>query len=73
MAKLFLLSIIIGMITLAVRAARTADARAGLRKALIQVAVLNAAYLFGLMFLYGRSGAIHAAYMAGIVLLFRFI
>ena len=73
MAKFFLLSVIIGMIALSVRAARIKNARAGLRKAVIHVGIFYALYLFGLMFLYGKSGSIHAAYMAGIVLLYRFI
>jgi len=73
MAKFFLLSIIIAMIVLPARAARIKDPRVGLRKLMIHMAVYGVLYVFGLVYLYGRSGSIHALYMAGIVLLYRYI
>lgn len=73
MAKFFLLSIIIALFSLPARAARIENPRAGLRKALIHIAVYNAAYCFGLLYLYGKSGTVHALFLAGIVVLFRFI
>jgi hypothetical protein len=73
MAKFFLLSIIIAMIALPTRAARHKNPREGLRKAVIHVAVYYAFYVAGLFFIYGRSGSVHALYMAAIVLTYRFI
>ena len=54
MGKLFLLSIIIAPIVLPLRAARSKNARKGLRKTLIQMALFNVFYLFVLLFIYGR-------------------
>jgi hypothetical protein len=54
MAKLFLLSIVIATIALPAQAARQKNSRRGLRRALAYVAVFNAFYLFGLLFLMGR-------------------
>lgn len=46
MKKLLLLSVIIAAIALPARAARAKNAREGLRKTLIQVAIFNVIYLF---------------------------
>jgi NADH:ubiquinone oxidoreductase subunit 3 (subunit A) len=73
MAKFFLLSIIIAMIVLPARAARIKDPKLGLRKLMMHMAVFCGLYAFGLVYLYQRSGSIHAVYMAGIVLLYRYI
>jgi hypothetical protein len=54
MAKLLLLSIIIATIALPVRAAKSKQPRAGLKKALLQMAIFNVFYLGGLLYLYGR-------------------
>lgn len=45
MKKLILLSVIIAAIALPARAARAKNARVGLRRALIQVAIFNFIYL----------------------------
>jgi hypothetical protein len=73
MAKFFLLSIIIAMISLPTRAARHKNPREGLKKAIKHVAIYYAFYVAGLFFIYGRSGSIHALYMGAIVLVYRFI
>jgi hypothetical protein len=54
MSKLILLSIVIGMITIPVRAARVKDARKGLRKVIVQTLIFEVVYLFALRFLWGR-------------------
>ena len=54
MSKALLLSIVFAMVALPARAAREKDARKGLRKALLYLALFNLFYLFNLMFLYGR-------------------
>lgn len=46
MKKLILLSVIIAAIALPARAARTKNARLGLRKTLIHTAIFNLIYLF---------------------------
>ena len=73
MAKFFLLSIIIAMISIPTRAARAATAAEGLRRTLIHIATFYALYLVGLKFIFGRSGTVHLAYMIFIVLLLRFM
>ncbi|HKO52821.1 MAG TPA: hypothetical protein VJV79_34170 [Polyangiaceae bacterium] len=73
MAKFFLLSIIIAIMSLPARAARLEDPREGLRRALINVAIFDVLYMVGLKWLYGKSGATHAVYMLCIVLLFRYL
>jgi len=72
MAKLFLLSVIIAIIALPARAARSANPRLGFRKALIHVSVFFAFYLVGLLWVYGKSGAVHAVYMLVIALVYRY-
>jgi len=72
MPKLFLLSIIIALIALPARAARAADPRLGLRKAVIHVSAYFAFYLVGLLLVYGKSGPVHAVYMLFIVLAYRY-
>ena len=72
MAKLFLLSIIIAIITLPARAARSANARLGFRKALIHVSVFFAFYVVGLLWVNGRSGIVNALYLLIIVLVYRY-
>jgi hypothetical protein len=54
MSKLILLSILIATIALPARAAREKNARRGLRKALVYMAIFNFFYLFSLLFLWGR-------------------
>jgi hypothetical protein len=55
MSKLLLLSILIATIALPARAAtRSKNPKVGLKKALLHVAIFNAFYLFGLLYLYGR-------------------
>ena len=54
MGKLLLLSIVIATVAIPARAAREKNARKGLRKALLQMAVFNVFYLLGLLYLYGR-------------------
>jgi hypothetical protein len=54
MSKLILLSIIIAMIAIPVRAARERDPRKGLRKTIIQMLLYEAFYLLALRYLYGR-------------------
>ena len=49
-----------------------ANARAGLRTAFIHVAVYFFLYLVGLLYIFGKSGAVHAVYMLIIVLIYRF-
>jgi hypothetical protein len=53
--KLLLLSIVVATIALPARAAtKSKNPKAGLKKALVHVAIFNAFYLFVLLFLYGR-------------------
>jgi len=73
MAKFFLLSIVIALISIPARAARHENPRVGLRAALINMAVFDLFYMIGLKYLFGRSGSVHAAYMAGIILTFRYL
>ncbi len=54
MTKLLLISILIAPIVLPARAATAKNARAGLKKTLVQMAIFNVFYLFSLLFLYGR-------------------
>jgi hypothetical protein len=54
MGKLLLLSILVGPIVLAARAANVKNSRTGLRKAIVQIAIFDAVYLFFLLFVYGR-------------------
>jgi hypothetical protein len=54
MAKLLLLSIVIAIIALPAKASGVASPRAGLRKALIWMAVFNIVYLFSVMYVYPR-------------------
>ena len=54
MQKLILLSVIIASIVIPIRATRAKNARLGLRKALIQMAVFNLFYLFLLIFVWNR-------------------
>jgi len=55
MSKLLLLSILVATIALPARAAtKSKNPKAGLKKALVHVAIFNALYLFGLIYLYGR-------------------
>ncbi len=54
MSKLVLLSIMIATVALPARAARQKSPKRGLRKVVVQIAVFNALYLFGLLFIYGR-------------------
>jgi hypothetical protein len=72
MAKLFLLSIIIALLSLPARAAHMANARAGLKKAFLHVGIYFTLYLIGLKFIFGKSGAVHAVYMLIVVLIFRY-
>lgn len=54
MAKLLLLSIMLGTVALPARAARHKSARMGLRKALIWVATFNVIYLISLRLIWHR-------------------
>jgi len=54
MSKLMLLSIMIAMIALPARAARTKNPRAGFKKFVVHLLVFEAIYVFCLKFLYGR-------------------
>ena len=54
MAKLLLLSIMLGTVALPARAARNPSARAGFRKALIWVATFNIIYLISLRLIWHR-------------------
>lgn len=54
MAKLILLSALIGTVVLPVRAAREPDPWVGLRKLLKHSLYLHVAYAFALRFLWGR-------------------
>jgi hypothetical protein len=54
MAKVLLLSIMIGIVALPARAAREKDPQLGLRKALTWVAVFNVLYLISLRFIWHR-------------------
>jgi hypothetical protein len=54
MQKLILLSVIVASIVIPVRATREKNARAGLKKALLQMAIFNLVYLFLLIFVWGR-------------------
>ena len=71
MAKFFLLSIIIALVSLPAQAARIENSYLGLRRALINIAIFEALYMVGLKYMYGRSGALHALYLLVIVLVFR--
>jgi len=72
MAKLFLLSVMIAVIALPARAARSANPRLGFRKALIHASVFFAFYVAGLIWVNGRSGAVNGLYMLAIVLVYRY-
>lgn len=52
MAKLLLLSVIIGTISVPILSAGLTDARRGLFRALAVVAVFNLLYLLGILFVY---------------------
>jgi hypothetical protein len=52
MSKLILLSAIIGMVSIPTRAARAADPMQGLRQAMKQTLILQAAYAFALVFVW---------------------
>ena len=67
-----MLSVMIAMIALPARAARSANPRLGFRKALIHVSVFFAFYVAGLLWVNGRSGAVNALYMLAIVLVYRY-
>jgi hypothetical protein len=54
MSKLILMSIIIATVVIPTRAAREKNPRNGLRKAVVQMLLFEAFYLFALRFLYGR-------------------
>jgi hypothetical protein len=54
MAKLVLLSIVIAIIALPSKAAGVVSPRAGLRKALLWMAVFNVIYLFSILYVYPR-------------------
>ena len=54
MKKLILLSVIIAAIVIPVRNARAKDARAGLKKTLIQAAAFNFVYLLLVIYLWNR-------------------
>jgi hypothetical protein len=55
MSKLLLLSILVATIALPARAAtKSKNPKAGLKKALVHVAIFNVMYLLGLIYLYGR-------------------
>jgi hypothetical protein len=55
MSKLLLLSILVATIALPARAAtKSKNPKVGLKRALVHVAIFNAFYLFGLLYLYGR-------------------
>jgi len=52
--KLILLSVIFASIAIPARAARMKDGRAGLKKALVQMAIFDAVYLILLTQVWGR-------------------
>jgi hypothetical protein len=54
MAKLILISILFAMIGIPARAAREKNPRKGLRKALVQMLLFEAFYLFALRYLYAH-------------------
>ena len=54
MAKLILMSIIIGMIVIPVRLSREGDSRKTTRKLIKQMLIFEVIYLFALRFLWGR-------------------
>jgi hypothetical protein len=54
MAKLLLLSIILGTIAVPVRAARQKNPQLGLKKALTGLAILNVCYLLAVWFVWPR-------------------
>lgn len=54
MSKLILMSIIIGMVVIPVRASRLKNPRKGLRKVFVQMLLFEIFYLFALRYLYGR-------------------
>ncbi len=72
MAKLFLLSVMIAIVALPARAARSANPRLGFRKALIHVSVFFAFYVAGLLWVNGRSGALNGLYLLLIMLVYRY-
>jgi hypothetical protein len=54
MKKLLLLSILVASIVIPARAARAKNPRAGLKKALVNMMIFNAIYLFALLYVYNR-------------------
>ena len=54
MSKLILISVIFAMIAIPAQAARDANPRRGLRKAVIRTLMFHAFYAFALIFLWGR-------------------
>ncbi len=54
MQKLVLMSVIIASIVIPARAARMKSPQAGLKKAIVQIAIFNLVYVFLLMFVVGR-------------------
>lgn len=54
MKKLILLSVIIASIVVPVRAAKMGNARAGLKSLIVQMLVVDAVYLFLLMYVWSR-------------------
>jgi len=54
MSKIILLSIIIAMIAIPARLARVKDAKAGLKRVIVQMLVFDVFYILALKFLYGR-------------------
>lgn len=54
MSKLILMSIMIAMFAIPIRASREKDARKGLKKAVVQLLIFEAFYVFALRFLWGR-------------------
>lgn len=54
MKKFILLSVILAAIVIPARAARNKDARLGLKKTLIHMALFNLVYLFLILFVWNR-------------------
>ena len=54
MQKLILLSVIIASIVIPIRASNAKNARAGLKKTLVQMAIFDLVYLILLIFVWGR-------------------
>ena len=54
MAKIVLFSVIIGMITIPVLAARERDARRGFQRLVLMIVLFNLFYLFAVRFIYPR-------------------